>query len=198
VSLVSNHSSEEWIEFRPRPSNGRYWTGGLGLALFFLFAITMVVAVPEMHPLIALPFVVVGIGVTVPVLAITWYFPTMRYWLGRKELVLQFGPLMYDRVPLDAIKSIRRRNLKISMLSSFRFPGLALFYVDYIEQGRVRMCATSASREILLIDIGHRRYGITPEDEQGLVDAIRARADAHIRISENFNPERSHNTTISR
>ena len=188
---MTTQPDAEWIEFKPRPSHGRYWTGGLGIFLVLLFAIPFVIAVPDMHPLLAAPFVIIGVGVTAPILVIAWYFPQMRYWIGRKELVLQYGPLMYDRVPIDAIKSIRRRNLKISWLSSFRFPGLALFYVDYIEQGRVRMCSTSASRRILLIDIGHRRYGITPEDEMGLVQAIRERAEGEIRISENFNPERA-------
>ncbi len=188
---------DKWIEFKPRPSPGRYWTGAIGIALFVLFTGSIALAVPEMHWLVAIPFVLIALGVTIPILTIAWYFPQMRYWVGRKELVLQYGPIMYDRVPLDAIKSIRRRNLKARWLSSFRFPGLALFYVDYIEQGRVRMCATSASRQILLIDIGHRRYGITPEDEMGLVQAIRERANADIRISENFNPERTSETTIS-
>lgn len=165
--------------------------------LLLLFAIAMLIAVPGMHPLVATPFIVVGIGVAAPILALAWYFPEMRYWLGSNVLVLQYGPLMYDQIPIDMINSIRRRNLRASWLSSFRFPGLALFYVDYIEQGRVRMCARSASSQILLIDTGHRKYGITPEDEFGLVQAIRERATADIRISENFNPDRYTETTIS-
>jgi hypothetical protein len=190
--------ADGWIEFRPRPSYGRYWAGGLGLSLLMLFGIAFVAAWGQMPWLLMIPFLVLGTGVTVPLLVLAWYFPTMRYWLGRKELVLTYGPLMYDRIPLDAIRSIRRRNLRLSPVSTFRFPGLAIFYVHYLGMNRIRMCATSVTKQILLIDIGHRRYGITPENDMELVQAIRDRADVDIRISENFNPERVSQTTISR
>jgi hypothetical protein len=190
-------SSQEWIEFRPRASHGRLWTGGMGIILTVMFALALVMAWDELPWFIKIPFVVLGIGTTAPLLILAWYFPTMRYWLGRKELVLSYGPLMYDRVPLDAIQSIRRRNLRLSPVSTFRFPGLALLNVHYLGMGQVRMCATSASKRILLINIGHRRYGITPEHEVELVQAIRERSSATIRVSENFNPERLPQSTIS-
>jgi hypothetical protein len=195
---ITRTPTENWIEFHPRPSHGRLWAGGMGVILTFLFGFALVIAWNEMPWFIRIPFAVLGIGTTAPLLVLAWYFPTMRYWLGRKELVLKYGPLMYDRVPLDAIQSIRRRNLRLSPVSTFRFPGLALLNVHYLGMGQVRMCATSASRGILLINIGHRRYGITPHDELGLVQAIRERSKADIRVSENFNPERLSETTISR
>jgi hypothetical protein len=190
-------SDHDWIEYQPRASRGRWWSGGLGISLGIMFGVAFVAAWGEMPPIILIPFVLFGVGVTVPLLVIAWYFPQMRYLLGRKEIVLSYGPLMYDRVPIDAIRSIRRRNLRLSPISTFRFPGLAIFYVHYLGMNRIRMCATSATKQILIIDIGHRRYGITPEDEWGLVQAIRERADSNIRISENFNPERTPETTIS-
>jgi hypothetical protein len=191
-------TTPEWIEFRPRQSNGRVWTATIGIVLALLFTAALVMAWSELPWFIKIPFIVLGIGTTFPLLVLAWYFPTMRYWLGRKELALSFGPLMYDRIPLDAIQSIRRRNLRISPVSTLRFPGLAVLNVHYLGMGQVRMCATSASRGILLINIGHRRYGITPENEMELVKAIRERSSADIRISENFNPERVAGTTISR
>jgi hypothetical protein len=189
-------SPHEWIEFRPRASHGRFWTGGMGIILALMFALALVMAWDEMPWFIKIPFAVLGVGTTAPLLIIAWYFPTMRYWLGRKELVLSYGPLMYDRVPLDAIQSIRRRNLRLSPVSTFRFPGLALLNVHYLGMGQVRMCATSASKEILLINIGHRRYGITPENEMELVQHVRERSSADIRVSENFNPDRLSRSTI--
>jgi hypothetical protein len=194
----SQKPPQNWTEFHPRPSNGRLWVGGMGIILALLFGFALVIAWNEMPWFIRIPFAVLGIGTTTPLLVLAWYFPTMRYWLGRKELVLSYGPLMYDRVPLDAIQSIRRRNLRLSPVSTFRFPGLALLNVHYLGMGQVRMCATSASSGILLINIGHRRYGITPENELELVRAIQKRADVYIRVSENFNPERLPETTISR
>jgi hypothetical protein len=190
----------EWVEFRPRQSGGRVWVATSGAAFFTVFITATYFAWGELHWILMIPFVVLGIGVTTPLLLLAWYFPTLRYWLGRKELVLFFGPIMYDRVPLDAIQSIRKRNLKPTTLmpTSLRFPGLALLYVDYIEFGSIRMSATSSAKQILLIDIGHRRYVNTPEDEMGLVQAIRERSTADIRVSKNFNPNRAPETAISR
>lgn len=190
--------NKEWIEFRPRRSHGRYWVGGIGLALLITFGVALILTFEELSLLVWTLLLLLGIGVSLPLLVLTWYFPTMRYLLGPHELVLSFGPIMNDRVPLNAIKSIRRRNLKLTSMNTFRFPGLALLWVEYVEFGRIRMCATASSTEILLIDIGLRRYGITPENEMQLVQAIRKRSNAQIRVSENFNPERVSDTTISR
>lgn len=187
---MSGANDREWLEFHPRASSGRRWTGGLGVTLGVLFLVALVAAWGNMPVFVWIPFAIFGIVVTGPLLALAWYFPSMRYWLGPDELVLSYGPLLNDRIPLDQIKSIRRRTLRLTPISSFRFPGLALFYVDYMGMGRVRMCASSATREILLIDIGERRYGLTPGDQVELVRAIRERSAAPMRISENFNPER--------
>lgn len=195
---MSVHKEDEWIEFRPRRSHGRYWVGGLGLIFFLTFASSLFFAYGEISMFVWVPMLILGIGVSFPLLLLTWYYSTMRYLLGPHELVLSFGPIMRDRVPLNAIKSIRRRNLKLIWVSTtFRFPGLALFWVEYVEFGRIRMCATAASTDVLLIDIGLRRYGITPENEMELVQEIRKRSNADIRVSENFNPERAPDTTIS-
>jgi hypothetical protein len=189
--------NDEWIEFKPRASTGRYWVGGMGIALLILFSAALVFTRDDLSWFVWIPLLILGLGVTVPLLALAWYFPTMRYLLGPHELVLSFGPIMRDRVPLNAIKSIRRRNLRLTSMSTLRFPGLALLYVDYVEFGRIRMCATAASKDVLLIDIGLRRYGITPENEVELVQEIIKRSTADIRVSENFNPKRRSDNTIS-
>jgi hypothetical protein len=195
---MEKSSTDEWIEFRPRRSHGRYWVGGLGLIFLISFASALVFTYNQISMFVWVPMLFLGIGVTMPLLALAWYFPTMRYLLGPHELVLSFGPIMKDRVPLNAIKSIRRRNLRLTSMNTFRFPGLALLWVEYVEFGRIRMCSTAASTGILLIDIGLRRYGITPEDEVALVHAIQERSSERIRVSKNFEPERISDTTISR
>jgi hypothetical protein len=68
---------------------------------------------------------------------------------------------------------MRRRDLGISPVSSFRFPGLAIFAVPYPEIGTVRMCATAASQGILLIETGTTKYGLTPAEEEKFVAELR-------------------------
>jgi hypothetical protein len=64
------------------------------------------------------------------------------------------------------------------MWSSMRLPGVALFSVLYADEGNVSMCATRAAEGILLIEVGHKKYGITPQDEAGLIAAIQERMRA--------------------
>jgi hypothetical protein len=76
----------------------------------------------------------------------------MRYEMDGSRLTLLYGPLLRYRIDIEQIKSIRRRDIGFSLVSSFRFPGLALFNVPYPEIGTVKMCATAASNGILLIE----------------------------------------------
>jgi hypothetical protein len=99
-------------------------------------------------------------------LLITVFFPTMRYEIEGNNLILTYGPLLRYTIDIGHIKSIRRRDLKISPLSSFRFPGLAIFGVPYLEIGTVKMCATAAGTGILLIETDTTKYGLTPANEQ--------------------------------
>jgi hypothetical protein len=77
--------------------------------------------------------------------------------------------LLRYTIDVREIKSIRRRDLGYSMVSSFRFPGLALFSVPYPELGRVKMCATAASNGILVIETASAKYGLTPANEADFV-----------------------------
>lgn len=113
--------------------------------------------------LIALPFVVLA----------AW-FPTMAYELDARELVLRYGPHRY-RIPLADIVELRHADLSITVWSSLRLPGLALFRVPYADVGVVHMCATRVADAILLIRTRDRQYGITPADESAFVRALTAR-----------------------
>lgn len=191
-------TTNEWIEFRPRSSSGRWWTGGLGLGILIMFILPFIASWEEIPLFVVIPFVILGIGVSAPLLAVAWYFPDMRYWVGKEELVLTYGPMMNDRIPLETIRSIHKQNLRLSPISSFRFPGLAVFDVHYLGTGSMRMCASSASKDILLIDTGKRRYGITPQDETGLLRAILERSSDNIQLPEGFGSDQEPETTISR
>lgn len=98
--------------------------------------------------------------------------PFMRYQLTGSGLVLRCGFLLRYRLPYRMISDVRRATLIPTLWSSMRFPGLALWGVPYPEVGTVYMCAKRMSRDILVITVGKRRYGITPADEQGFLDAL--------------------------
>jgi hypothetical protein len=118
---------------------------------------------------------IVCTGIGLPMLCLALWFPAMRYELRSGELVLRYGPVLTYRIPLSSIVRIRRRNLAVSLWSSMRLPGLALFKVPYSDVGTVRMCATSASRRILLIETRDAAYGLTPVDEEGFVAELKSR-----------------------
>ena len=118
---------------------------------------------------------VIGLGIGLPFLAFALWIRTMRYELGEDALTLIYGPVLRYRIPLSEIQSVRRRNLSVSLWSSMRLPGLALFTVLYNDEGKVKMCATAAANEILLIETLDAKYGITPADEDAFVNALQAR-----------------------
>ena len=124
------------------------------------------------------PFMIT-ILLTIPLglvfLLITLFFPAMRYEIAGRRLILSYGPLLRYTIEIGQIKSIRRRDLGISPLSSFRFPGLAIFGIPYREIGMVKMCATAAGTDILLIETESTKYGLTPENEEEFVKELRAR-----------------------
>lgn len=80
------------------------------------------------------------------------WFPTMRYELDQKQLTLHYGPVLTYRIPLREIRTIRSRNLSLTVWSTIRFPGIALFTVPYADVGNVKICATAALNDILLIE----------------------------------------------
>ncbi len=158
--------------FKPRPSTGWIWVGliglvplatGLGLLITYglssAFLLTILITIP------------IGIGF----LLLAIFFPTMRYEIEGSHLSLVYGPLLRYTIELGQIKSIRSRDLEISPVSSFRFPGLAIFAVPYPEVGTIKMCATAASHGILLIETTSAKYGLTPANEQEFVAELQER-----------------------
>jgi hypothetical protein len=146
--------------------------GALGLLLLAI-GLSMLVIYGFAGPYIVTILLAVPFGLVFVLLAA--FFPTMRYEIDGSCLTLRYGPLLRYTIDIHQIKSIRRRDLKIGPLSSFRFPGLAIFGVPYPEVGTVKMCATAASTGILLIETDSTKYGLTPADEEELVAELKAR-----------------------
>lgn len=164
------------VVFRPRRSYGWLWLVGIGLVIIGLAALMLLVVSPGEEGYIAvLVTFVLTAAMGLPFLVLAVWFPTMRYELSAETLTLRYGPVLTYRIPLDEIETIRRRNLSISLWSSVRFPGFALFTVPYSDVGNVKMCATAAADRVLLIETGEEKYGVTPADEEAFVAALQAR-----------------------
>jgi len=145
--------------YQPAPSMGWAWLIAMGL---FLLALPVPALLDGTGPfLLMLPFTW-PFGIAFLVMA--WWFPTLHYELGPAELVLCYGPYRYS-VPLREIQTVARRNLALSLWSSVRFPGFAMWTVPYGDVGSVFMCATRSLTDILYIVTPGRKYGITPANE---------------------------------
>lgn len=158
--------------FKPRPSTGWIWVGALGIMLLAL-GLGMFITYGFSGPFIITILISLSLGLVFLLLAV--FYPAMRYEIEGNRLLLIYGPLLRYSIDIPRIKSIRRRDLKISPISSFRFPGLAIFGVPYPEIGTVKMCATAASTGILLIETESTNYGLTPANEEEFVEELRQR-----------------------
>ena len=121
---------------------------------------------------------IICIPVAISFLLLAKWFPTMRYELDQEQLTLRYGPVLTYRIPLSEIRTIRRRTLSMTIWSTVRLPGIALFTVPYADVGNVRMCATAALNDILLIETDKKKYGLTPADEEAFVAALQSRMEA--------------------
>lgn len=151
--------------YKPRPTKGWIW-------LVFLATICLgVMVVPTVQAGKTLPapifWLVIGLGSVLFVsgYALALWFPSMRYELRGNILRLRYGPVLDYQIPLSEIKSVKRCDLGLTIWSSIRFPGIALFRVPTGNMGEVRMCSTAAMKNILLIETGSAKYGITPNEE---------------------------------
>ncbi len=167
--MTSNFEKKVYI---PRPSTGWAWVGVPGLILLVI-GLSLIIQTGFTGPFIVAILITVPTGIVF--LTIAACFPSMRYEIDNTSLILTYGPLLRYVIDFEKIKSIKRRDLGIAVVSSFRFPGLALFSIPYPEVGTVKMCATAANSGILLIETESQKYGLTPADEQGFVAELQKR-----------------------
>ncbi len=173
---MGNHHRKPLQTFHPRPSHGWCWLV-LMAAIITALAIAPALALGASSRSAVLTLLVC-IPVALAFLILAVWFPTMRYELYPTQIVLRYGPVLAYRIPLDTIQAIRRRDLSLTIWSSIRFPGIALFGVPYADVGSVKMCATAALNQILLIETETEKYGLTPRDEEAFLAAIRAQMEA--------------------
>jgi hypothetical protein len=163
------------IVYKPRPSLGWLWLALIGAAILVLMILPLVATLGDGAPAgLYLPFVI-GIVTGGGALALAALFPTIRYELRPTTLALLFGPWTVYQIQYSEIKKVSWQNLSVSLLSSFRLPGFAMWRVPYNDVGTVRMCATAAANRILMIRTERDQYGITPADEEGFLKELMAR-----------------------
>ncbi len=98
--------------------------------------------------------------------------PSMRYELRDDALYLILGPWK-SRIPYNSISDVVRKDLALSVLSSFRMPGVAVFDVMYSDEGMVRMYSMHALKDITLIKtVDGKKYGLSPADPDGFLRAL--------------------------
>jgi hypothetical protein len=159
--------------YKPRPSIGWVWVGMIGLVSLGIGLLNLFILSGLSIPLLISILLTVPVGIGFLITAA--FFPTMRYEIDDTSLILTYGPLLRYVINIEKIKSIKRRDMGIGLVASFRFPGLALFTVPYPEVGKVKMCATASSQDILLIETESKKYGLTPADEKGFVAELQKR-----------------------
>jgi hypothetical protein len=162
--------------FQPRPSYGWVWL--VFMAVIITAAGTAPALAMGITSISAALTLIICTVVALAFLILAWWFPTMRYELSQGKLLLRYGPVLTYHIPLRDIRTVRRRNLAMTIWSTIRFPGIALFQVPYADVGNVKMCATAALKDILLIETEKEKYGLTPADEEAFVAALRAHMEA--------------------
>ena len=161
--------------FHPRPSYGWAWLVLMSIVVSTLAIIpTLATGLSSTSPVLTL---IICIPIAIAFLVLAVWFPTLRYVLEQDQLTLRYGPVIKYRIPLGKIRTIRRRNLGLTIWSTIRFPGIALFTVPYADVGNVKMCATAALNNILLIETEKEKYGLTPADEEAFVVALRSQME---------------------
>jgi hypothetical protein len=135
--------------FYPRPSYGWAWLALMAIVISALAIIPTLATGLSSTGIVLTLMICIPMAIAFLVLAV--WFPTLRYDLNQDQLTLHYGPILKYRIPLREIRTIRRRNLGLTIWSMIRFPGIALFQVPYADVGNVKMCATAALNNILLV-----------------------------------------------
>jgi tryptophan-rich sensory protein len=162
------------IIFKPRFSPIG-WFFIILLPLIFLFLILSSINIYEKFSIDSILFVLLPFVFLLIAIFFLLIYPTMKYKLVNGKLILSCGPFK-DIIGLEDIQKISKTNLRYHITSTgWKLPGYTLFKIYYADRGYIRMYATSMLKEILLIETVGQIYGITPKDEQKLIDMIKAK-----------------------
>lgn len=151
---------------------------GLIACIWAIYPVTKIAYVHRDFVLLAIiiPGIVILVLSVAQIPIVLFSLPRMRYELRDDALYLIIGPWR-DRIPYNEIVDISVKDLVLNPLSSFRFPGLALFNVAYSDEGTVRMYSTHALKDVVLIKTLNKKYGISPKDEEGFINALHSKIE---------------------
>lgn len=171
---------EETLVVKPSPSLG--WIVVLGLAIIgFMPLWAFLLLQPPMRVfLIALPGILIGCGFGIILMLYVIIYFKMEYICTDTHLLLRCGWYKKD-IPYSEIEKITIENMKVNPMSSaegfMKFPGYALGRVEYLDKGKVYMCARRVNRRILLLYLKNgERVGITPKDMEGFKEFLMQKA----------------------
>jgi hypothetical protein len=141
--------------------------------------------------------IILGLGLGAYFLATALWFPSMRYEMDDQTLTMRYGILVKERIPLDQIQQVTVQDLAFTLRAAMRFPGLALFTINYPNEGAVYMCATSAGNDVMILSTENGKYGITPEDETAFTAALTARVPQLRAAGDSTTPTTNTTTTTT-
>ncbi|MBC7194850.1 MAG: hypothetical protein H5U37_04260 [Caldisericia bacterium] len=169
------------IVFYPKFSIWAYvFLIGIEIFFFILFLIIIFPIFKYPNPKALIP---TAIGATVVVITMIIFgnliliYRTMRYEFKDDALHLICGKY-HDIIKYEDILKWEKKNLVFNPLASKRFPGFSIGDVYYSDEGRVRMYATSAGKNVLLLRTKSGiKYGITPnpDDEEKFIKELEKR-----------------------
>lgn len=114
------------------------------------------------------------VGVVAVSLVVAGLLPgRISYETSTRSLTIRCRGVLAYVVDLRNIDFVERGDLRLSLLASFRLPGLALGRVHYADVGVVHMCATRPFRDVVLVHTSEEVYGVTPDREPAFVEALR-------------------------
>lgn len=157
------------VGYRPKPSFGWIWSLAIGGAILASPWLAVLDAQDEVLPagdaiLIQVLFALLSvIGAWVVLIGVL--HGQMRYEFTQDALYLRHGFLLAYRIPYDSVESVERRDLRPTLWSSMRWPGLALYKVPYAGDGQIRMVSTRMKRGVTVIRAGGSLYGVSPAEE---------------------------------
>jgi hypothetical protein len=165
------------LVFRPRRPNNR--RAGLLTALFLVPYLLITAMLWQMSLWVALPWTIVLVlclAVMLPLLFLSAH--AVSYTLEADSLVLRYGKLVEYRLPYQAIRTVRpytltRREPIPLQGNSAQLPGLDTSAYHTPDAGNIKLLATGSPGPLVLIEAEGGNYGITPQDEEGFLTALR-------------------------
>ncbi|PKO13866.1 MAG: hypothetical protein CVU39_16795 [Chloroflexi bacterium HGW-Chloroflexi-10] len=158
--------------FYARPSSGWLWLIGIALFMLIVLIFPLFAGGSESPVWVVVMNLSMIIFLVLPFLFLATEIKKIRYEIHEDHLYIHMGRFLKYRILFGEIKKVSKKNLQITLWSSFRFPGLALFKVPYADVGTVKMCATAAAKDILIIETEKEKFGITPLDESAFMNVL--------------------------